>query len=165
MNLVLPLTLIASTASGLVSAQDPDIVTISFLSGDFTKLLAAWAVTGIEGDLRAPGGSFTVFAPMDHAFESLPTGLVTCLFLPENVAYLTDILSYHIIFGASLVSDKLVTGISTGMLNGDTIMIDLLPENKGFVINDDAIIVEPDIVANNGVVHAINSGTLPMLSC
>ena len=161
MNLMLlPLIFVASTAVGLVLAQDPDIVAITVVTGEFTTLRAAWETTGLEGVLRGPGGSFTVFAPMNNAFASLPTGFVECLFRPENVAYLTDILSYHIIVGASLVSDKLVTGIRTGMLNGDTIMIDHLPDNNGFVINDIANIVEPDIVASNGVVHAIDSGMI-----
>jgi uncharacterized surface protein with fasciclin (FAS1) repeats len=160
MGLLFPLALFALRIE-VLSAQVPDILATAVATGTFQILLEAWTATGMVDDLSGPG-PFTVFAPTDSAFESLPEGLLECLLRPENVGTLTNILSYHIVSGFSILSGKLVSGLRLEMLNGGRILID---DANGLVINGVAVIRVPDIVADNGVIHSIDSGmSLPYLS-
>lgn len=160
MNLLFPLALFVLTID-VLSAQVPDVLATAAATGTFQILLEAWTATGLVDDLSETG-PFTVFAPIDSAFESLPDGLLDCLLRPENVGTLTNILSYHIVSGFLILSGKLVSGLILEMLNGGRILID---SANGVVINGVAVIRVPDIVAANGVIHSIDSGmSLPFLS-
>ena len=76
--------------------------------------------------------------------------------LPENIGLLQYILYYHIIDGshptASFVSGNLTT------LNGDTVSVQV--SDAGISFND-AYIIEPDYMFDNGIVHVIESVLLP----
>ena len=58
-------------------------------------LQAAGLVDALKGE-----GPFTVFAPTDEAFAKLPAGTVENLLKPENRDKLTQILTYHVVFGS-----------------------------------------------------------------
>src|SRR5271166_262269 len=63
-------------------------------SADHTTLVAAVKAAGLVETLEGPG-PFTVFAPMNEAFNKLPAGTVDTLLKPENKATLTKVLTYH----------------------------------------------------------------------
>jgi len=163
MNLVLPLILLlflGSFIEGLDSrSDDPDLMTMAVVTGAFDIFLEVWNIstTGISDEVWAVQ-PLTVFAPMSKAFtESLPKGLLPCLYQPENIRYLRSLLAYHIIPRESMDSKKFRFGTWIPTLSGETILIELTTDST-FVINEVAVIVEPDIVAGNGVIHAIDSG-------
>jgi uncharacterized surface protein with fasciclin (FAS1) repeats len=67
-------------------------------SADHTTLVAAVTAAGLVDTLKGDG-PFTVFAPVNRAFQALPPGTVDKLMQPENRATLTSILTYHVVPG------------------------------------------------------------------
>jgi uncharacterized surface protein with fasciclin (FAS1) repeats len=130
------------------------IVDIAVANEDFTTLVAAVTAAGLVETL-ARDGPFTVFAPTNEAFDSLPEGTVDTLLLPENIDQLTDILKYHVVSG-SVPSSSLKGDVET--LNGDSITVTV---DVGLMLNDDANVITADIMASNGIIHVIDKVLLP----
>ena len=76
-----------------------NIVENAVNSKDHTTLVAAVKAAGLV-DTLASKGPFTVFAPVNSAFDALPAGTVDTLLKPENKAVLTKVLTYHVIAGS-----------------------------------------------------------------
>ena len=130
-----------------------DIVDTAVSAGSFTTLVAAVQAAGLVDTLKGPG-PFTVFAPTDDAFKKLPAGTVEGLL--HDVPKLTQVLTYHVVPGAVLSSD--ITGkMSPATVQGGTLDID--PTN-GVKVNN-ATVTQADIIADNGVIHVIDTVLLP----
>ena len=140
---------------GLMNAAQKDIVDTAASAGSFNTLVAAVKAAGLEGTLRG-SGPFTVFAPTDAAFASLPAGTVESLLKPENKAKLQAILTYHVVAGKVMAAD--VTNLKTAKtVNGQEIKI----STAGGVKVDNANVTATDIQTSNGVIHVIDSVILP----
>lgn len=145
-----------------------NIVQVASGSPDFSTLVAALRATAFDKNLEGTG-PFTVFAPTNAAFDRLPAGTVENLLLPENLGTLGNILKYHVV-RQQITSDNILgrvrlydtfTGGSdkVGTLNVDGTR----PAGKygtGMIVND-ANIISPDILASNGVIHAIDKVLIP----
>src|SRR5580692_4878822 len=81
-----------------------NIVENAVHSKDHTTLVAAVKAADLVNTLEGPG-PFTVFAPTNEAFGSLPAGTVATLLKPENKDKLTGILSYHVVPGRLTTGD------------------------------------------------------------
>src|ERR1700760_1338028 len=81
-----------------------NIVQNAVNSADHTTLVAAVKTAGLVDTLSGPG-PFTVFAPVNAAFDKLPAGTVDNLVKPENKATLTTILTYHVVAGRMSAAD------------------------------------------------------------
>ena len=123
------------------------------VSGKFTTLVAAVQAAGLEATLRNDG-PFTIFAPSDAAFASLPDGALEGLL--EDPEALTEVLLYHVVEGRVFASD-LVDGQEVTTLNGRSVIISLESDAR---VNG-AGIQEVDILTSNGVIHAIDAVLLP----
>ena len=159
-------------ATAVASSQansDNDIVTTLVNSKQHTTLVAAVKAAKLVSTLQGEG-PFTVFAPVNDAFENLPAGTVEALLKPENSQTLTKVLTYHVIAGkfdaASIVSairkgngKAVLTTVSgdqlTAMMNGDRNVI--LKDESGNTAN----ISTYDVQQSNGVVHVIDTVVLP----
>jgi len=145
-------------AAGAPAAADrKDLVGTVEAAGDFTTLVAAIRASGLEEDL-AGAGPWTLFAPTDQAFAALPAGTVEELLKPENHARLRTVLSYH------LVSDEWTGKELAGRTKGLATVQgrELFVKDTGRMMKvDEASIVAPDLMASNGVVHAIDRVVLP----
>jgi uncharacterized surface protein with fasciclin (FAS1) repeats len=75
-----------------------NIVENAVNSKDHTTLVAAIQAAGLVETLQTKG-PFTVFAPVNDAFENLPAGTVETLLKPENKATLAKVLTYHVVAG------------------------------------------------------------------
>ena len=87
-------------------------------SKDHTTLVAAVKAAGLVDTLKS-AGPFTVFAPVNKAFEKLPAGTVDTLLKPENKAMLTSVLTYHVVPGKLSAADLMAqvkAGGGTAML-------------------------------------------------
>src|SRR5215510_6155235 len=95
-------TLPANAASVIVGGQpmfpSKTIVENAVNSADHTTLVAAVKAAGLVDTLQGKG-PFTVFAPVNAAFNALPAGTVDTLLKPENKGALTGILTYHVVSG------------------------------------------------------------------
>lgn len=145
-----------------------NIVENAVNSKNHTTLVAAVKAAGLVDTLASPG-PFTVFAPVNAAFNALPAGTVETLLKPENKGQLTKILTAHVVPG------KLSTGELRNRINanggsytmttasGDT----LTATNAGLAvaITDEnggrALVVNPDVNQSNGVIHVVNKVLLP----
>jgi uncharacterized surface protein with fasciclin (FAS1) repeats len=118
-------------------------------------LTQALKAAGLTETLQGEG-PFTVFAPTDAAFAKLPQDAVRDLLKPENKEVLVKILQYHVISGAVKSSDLKAGEVKS--IEGGPINVKI--ESKGVMVND-ANVVQPDIQASNGVIHAIDNVILP----
>ena len=77
---------------------DKNIVENAVNSADHTTLVTAVKAAGLVDTLASPG-PFTVFAPVNSAFEKLPSGTVETLLKPENKGALQKVLTAHVVAG------------------------------------------------------------------
>ena len=131
----------------------PDIVDTAINAGTFNTLVTAITAAGLDTALKGEG-PFTVFAPTDEAFSKLPSGTVESLL--EDVIQLRKVLEYHVVSGKVMAADvvKLDSATTT---EGSTVKIDA---SNGVKVND-ATVVTPDVEADNGVIHIIDTVLIP----
>ncbi|WP_456866356.1 fasciclin domain-containing protein [Galbibacter sp. BG1] len=155
-------------SNGVIHAVDaviglPTIVTFATADPNFSSLVGALTADGqpdfvsiLSGATDAP---FTVFAPLNSAFEALsatPTG-----------ATLTAVLQHHVVAGANARSEDLTDGMMVSSLEGDNITIalpgtgDAIADLTDGAGNTDIGVVAVDVQATNGVIHAVNKVLIP----
>ncbi len=135
----------------ILRAQDQDIVAVASASPQFTTLVAALKAAGLVETLKGPG-PFTVFAPTDKAFEKLPKGTLENLLKSENKEKLTAILTHHVVAGKILAADLKSGPIKS--VGGPSLEIKIHHDK---VKVSGAKVVQADIAASNGVIHAIDA--------
>ena len=127
-------------------------------AGDSFTILATALAAADMTEVLEQEGPYTVFAPTDEAFEALPEGVLEQLLLPENQAVLIQILSYHVVQGEILSADLESGNIAT--VEGSDITVDA--EDADAVTVNNANVLLPDVVASNGVIHAIDQVIVPL---
>lgn len=131
----------------------PDIVDTAVNAGSFNTLVAAVKAAGLVDTLKGVG-PFTVFAPTDEAFAKLPQGTVDALL--KDIPKLKKILTYHVVSGKVLAADVVKLKSAT-TVQGSDVKIDA---SNGVKIND-AKVATPDVAADNGVIHIIDTVLIP----
>jgi uncharacterized surface protein with fasciclin (FAS1) repeats len=132
----------------------PNLVELADGDERFDTLTSAVQAAGLA-DTLANEGPFTVFAPTDEAFAELPDGVLDLLLEPENQDLLQEILLYHVVPGRVPASD-LETGPVDTLNGGLAVRVD--PDK---VVVNNGSVVEPNIEAENGIVHAVNRVMIP----
>lgn len=130
-----------------------DIVDTAVSAGSFNTLVAAVKAANLVDTLKG-SGPFTVFAPTDDAFAKLPAGTVDALL--KDIPKLTKILTYHVVSGKVMAADVVKLNSAT-TVEGSTVKIDA---SNGVKVNDSKV-VTPDVAADNGVIHVIDTVLLP----
>ena len=157
------------TVGGEAMYPQKDIIDNAVKSKDHTTLVAAVQAAGLVETLKS-AGPFTVFAPVNDAFENLPAGTVETLLKPENKATLSTVLTYHVVAGkldfdaiAKLIKDNKGTAELT-TVSGDKLIAMMngkhniqLKDESGSIIN----ITTYDVYQSNGVIHVIDRVALP----
>lgn len=146
-----------------------DIVDNAVNSADHTTLVAAVQAAGLVETLKGDG-PFTVFAPVNDAFENLPEGTVQTLLKPENRDALRKVLTYHVVPGRVTAADLMRMirqghgtatlrtasgGTLTAVMNGPANVV--LRDETGGV----STISTYDVLQSNGVIHVVNRVLLP----
>lgn len=132
-----------------------------------TTLVAAVKAAGLVETLQGKG-PFTVFAPVNDAFENLPDGTVETLLKPENKATLTKVLTYHVVAGKydfRAISMMLKKGVNTlKTVSGGTLTF-VMNGPHNIMVKDEsgnaANITTYDVYQSNGVIHSIDTVLLP----
>lgn len=137
------------------ATSDRTVVDIAASNDSFKTLTAALKAAGLTDTLSGEG-PFTVFAPTDAAFAALPEGTLEKLLLPENKAALVKILTYHVVPG-EVTSTELESGEVTTVAGSP---VSVAVEPSGVMVNN-AMVVQPDVQASNGVIHVIDKVILP----
>ncbi len=133
-----------------------------------TTLVAAVKAAGLVDTLEG-AGPFTVFAPVNAAFDRLPPGEVQTLLKPENKDQLSKILTYHVVAGKltaeSLRQDAEAHGGVATLTTVQGEKLEFKPVGNRLELidskGDKAIITTADVMQSNGVIHVINRVLLP----
>jgi uncharacterized surface protein with fasciclin (FAS1) repeats len=137
-------------------------------SKDHTTLVAAVKAAGLVDTLQS-AGPFTVFAPVNKAFEKLPKGTVETLLKTENKPKLVSVLTYHVVPGRISAKDLMdATKKNGGQAKLKTVQGDeLTVESKGGALtitdtkgNASKVTIQ-NVFQSNGVIHVIDSVLLP----
>ncbi|MCW8408883.1 fasciclin domain-containing protein [Legionella sp. PATHC035] len=154
MKLIKQLFLVAliSLYSFAASANDT-IVNVAEGNKDFSTLVSLLKKAGLVSALEGKG-PFTVFAPTNEAFASVPKADLDALL--ANPEKLKAVLLYHVVSG-DVTSDKIKPGM-VKTLSGQDVDV-TVKEGKVFVNN--AEVVKADVKASNGVIHVIDHVLIP----
>lgn len=156
------------TVGGAPMFPNKNIIENAVNSKDHTTLVAAVKAAGLVETLQG-NGPFTVFAPVNAAFDALPAGTVDTLLKPENKGTLTAVLTYHVV-AARLNSKALERMIKQG--NGRAILKtvqggELTATMSGSDINitdakgNTSRITITNVNQSNGVIHVVDRVLLP----
>ncbi|HEX8580043.1 MAG TPA: fasciclin domain-containing protein [Allosphingosinicella sp.] len=156
------------TVGGAPMYASRNIIENAVNSRDHTTLVAAVKAAGLV-DTLSGAGPFTVFAPVNSAFDRLPAGTVQTLLRPENKAMLQGILAYHVVPGRLTASD-LMSRIRAGggsasltTVQGGTLTAKM--SGRNIVLTDAkggmATVIQGDVMQSNGVIHVTNAVSLP----
>ena len=135
------------------------LVDVAASNSDFSILVGALQQTGLDSTLAALANDFTVFAPTNDAFAKLPAGTLESL---DN-DQLSNILLYHVLPDTVLADAAITVAQSADnkvtMANSD--MLALSFANSTLFANG-ARISMADVMADNGVIHAIDNVIIPV---
>jgi uncharacterized surface protein with fasciclin (FAS1) repeats len=159
---------IAAILGATTVANAQTIVDVAVGSKDHTTLVAAVKAAGLVETLQGKG-PFTVFAPVNSAFEKLSAGTVDFLLKPENKAMLSAVLTYHVVAGNLMAADVLkAIEAGGGKATVTTVLGAPLTASVegGKVVLTDAkggksTVVATDLKGSNGVIHVIDTVVLP----
>ena len=113
-------------------------------------LLLALDLAGLSATI-ADGGPYTIFAPTNAAFASLPEARLDMLM--ADSALLAETLKFHVVSG-SLKTTDLASLSTLTTLQGGT--IDVNTGSDGALSVEGISIVTSDVEASNGVIHFIH---------
>lgn len=105
----------------------------------------------LEATLKSTG-PFTVFAPINMAFEALPTGTVNALLTSNNRESLQALLRYHVVPGR-YTNDQLTDGLQLITLTGASLTVRVAA--NGLITVGGAAVIDADVDASNGVIHTV----------
>jgi transforming growth factor-beta-induced protein len=131
-----------------------NIIATAKAAGKFTTLTALLKKSGLAGTL-AKRGPFTVFAPTNAAFAKVPKATLAAL--AKNKAKLRAVLLYHVVKGQVTAAQAMKLR-SAKTLEGKSLKIRV---KGGKVIVGSATVTKADVLASNGVIHAINKVLIP----
>lgn len=138
-----------------------DIVEVAVSDARFSILVEAVTkanlVSALQGD-----GPFTVFAPTNDAFNALFAQLGVSGIADLDAATLTPILLNHVVAG-SVKSSDISTGYVTTLNATDPAQagVQVYVEKGSDVKVDGSKVIIADVMASNGVIHAIDKVILP----
>ncbi|MCW4386103.1 fasciclin domain-containing protein [Salinibacterium sp. SYSU T00001] len=101
------------------------------------------------------GDEFTVFAPVDSAFEELDQATVEMLMLPENAEMLTSILTYHVVPGQ--IAPDAIEGMQTTVQGGT---VEVTGSGDSLMVNG-ANVICGGVQTANATVYLIDSVLMP----
>jgi uncharacterized surface protein with fasciclin (FAS1) repeats len=131
-----------TTVAGTI-AGSPQLTTLNKLIND----------SGLAGTLQGPG-PYTVFAPTDEAFKSVPAA--TLASLGSDKEKLKAVLMYHVIPGKVMAAD-----VRNGPAKTSQGANVALAKSGIFVTVDEAVVTGADLPATNGVVHIVDRVLMP----
>jgi uncharacterized surface protein with fasciclin (FAS1) repeats len=142
---------------------EKNIVENAVNSKDHTTLVAAVKAAGLVDTLSGPG-PFTVFAPVNSAFEALPAGTVDNLLKPDMKDTLTKVLTYHVVAGdysaADLMEKAKAMGGEVTLTTVEGAPITIKMRGSSLWVFDQsgqaAKITIADVNQSNGVIHVID---------
>jgi len=170
-------------SNGIVHIVDgviglPSVVTFALADPNFSSLVQALTAydypQSFVGLLSIPAGStpspFTVFAPVNPAFESLLEELALSSLYDIDEQTLGAVLSYHVVVGINQfsmsLSDGMVftTALDQSIPGGGNLTYNDGDTGPGVLTDNNertSNMILLDVQADNGIIHAIDTVVLP----
>tara|TARA_B100001113_G_scaffold32628_1_gene23240 strand:+ start:164 stop:1135 length:972 start_codon:yes stop_codon:yes gene_type:complete len=150
----------------------PSVVTFALADPNFDILVQALTREDLTQDfvglLNIPSGSspspFTVFAPVNSAFENLLSELGLSSLNDIDEPTLSAVLAYHVIAGANQLSINLSDGMEFSTAGGGNLTFNVGDNGQGILTDNNdrtSNIILVDVQADNGIIHAIDTVVLP----
>jgi uncharacterized surface protein with fasciclin (FAS1) repeats len=146
-----------SGATTAATAPAGTIVDVASGNPDFSILTAAVTTAGLAETLSGPG-PFTVFAPTNAAFEKALADLELTQEQLLASPDLAKILTYHVL-PAKVAAADITEKQSPATVEGQP--LDVAPSGGTVSVGPNATVVQADVPASNGVIHAIDAVLLP----
>lgn len=132
------------------------ILQIANADKNLNTLMKGFKAADME-DTLSKNGAFTIFAPVNLAFNKLDPNPFEDLLKAGNKVKLSAVLNYHLLSSKKLLKDfrngqKLVT------VNGQEVLVTI---KDGEVHINGAKILARDKQASNGVIHSIDAVNIP----
>lgn len=144
----------AWTLSGCAALGTHPSITATLASTPELSTLSRLVQQAGLADALNGEGPFTVFAPSNAAFQSVPAKTLEAL--GRDPAGLKALLSYHVV-PARLPAAAITNGKVTS-LEGSALTTSRAGE---FVIIEEALVTRADIAARNGTVHIVDHVLVP----
>jgi uncharacterized surface protein with fasciclin (FAS1) repeats/predicted outer membrane protein len=145
----------SAVAQDRMSMGNKNIVETAMADARFSMLVKALKAAGLVDTLKG-AGPFTVFAPTDDAFAKVPAGQLDMLM--KDRAMLKSVLMYHVMSGRVASGDART--MMAPMMGGSSASVKV---DGGMVMVDGARVVQADVMASNGVIHAIDMVLMPKM--
>ena len=136
-------------------ADDP-AATAASNNPALSTLVTAVTEAGLVDTLNGEG-PFTIFAPVNSAFEEIPEADMNAVMADQEM--LSDILTLHVVQGEVLDGAMLSEMDSVATVNGEEITI--APSGGSLEVNGQAQVICANIEVGNGVVHLIDTVLMP----
>lgn len=162
--LIPPAGTLLQTAVSLGGDTSPagfSLLVAAVLRADEATTTAPTQAAGVVTGALSGAGPLTVFAPTNQAFIDAGFPTVAAINAASPVT-LRNIILYHVV-GARVFSSNL-TATNVGTVQGTNVAIALPtagPTVKGTANASAANVILADVIATNGVIHAINQVLLP----
>jgi len=154
---------------GAAMLAQKTIVENAVNSADHTTLVAAVQAAGLVDTLNSEG-PFTVFAPVNSAFDALPAGTVETLLKPENKDLLVKVLTAHVVPGdwsAATIAAKAKAShdgfYHFNAASGDALSAQVRGGNV-YIYDESgnaAKVTIADVKQSNGVIHVVDHVLIP----
>jgi uncharacterized surface protein with fasciclin (FAS1) repeats len=138
---------------GEMSMKSNTIVDVAMSDARFSMLVELLKEANLVDTLKG-AGPFTVFAPTNDAFAKVPAA--TLAKLKSDPEMLRSVLLYHVL-GMQVPSNAART-MKAQTAQGSELQVTV---KKGMVMVDKAKVIQADVMASNGVIHAIDTVLMP----
>jgi len=151
--LAVALVLTGCDSNGGGGDDDDDMTnaTITQLASNqdnLSTLVSALQSAELDDDLNSEESTFTVFAPVNSAFENIDADELT-----SNSELLSEVLTYHVVPGQAIASGDIQDGQTVETLEGDTLRFS--KDGNSVQVNGTSV-TTADLQASNGVVHLVD---------
>lgn len=147
----------ALCATALAQAPTKNIVETAQSDPELRALVDAVVAGGLAATLSGPG-PFTVFAPIDPAFQELGFNILDYVFNPDNVKALDTVLTYHVVSGA-VTSGQIKDGQVIPTVDAGQSVTAHVQGNNVQINN--ARVLRANIMCTNGVIHIVDKVLVP----
>jgi uncharacterized surface protein with fasciclin (FAS1) repeats len=157
-------------------APAADLVQTAAATDRFDRLLAAADAAGLTETLTGPE-PYTIFAPTDDAFDTVPYEVYRALLQPKNKSTLAQVIRYHVVPGTYTANDLAGRQTFLTTAQGQQILVDGVASDALLVSERDTTSYNAremanavgglgggkgvDIRASNGVIIPIDRVLLP----
>uniref|UniRef100_A0A7R9ZQV5 FAS1 domain-containing protein n=1 Tax=Craspedostauros australis TaxID=1486917 RepID=A0A7R9ZQV5_9STRA len=143
-----------------VHAQDSIIEVLLADPTRFSLLADLINATNQTALFNTTDAGWTLFAPTNAAFEALPEGLLSRLRKDSWDSHLESLVSFHVL-DSELDGDAIQDGMSKATLAQEDIVFAKTIDGNITVDPGNATVIDANIVASNGIIHAIDAVLTP----